>query len=284
MKRQSLLLVDGHNLLFQMFYGMPNKIYGKDGMSCHGVIGFIGGLLKSLTINNPDYLLIVFDGEDSGNRREINSNYKANRIDYSQVPISENPFSQYPQILKALDYINIKYYETDGYEADDLIASYVKHYQDEIKVLIQSNDTDFLQLINQNVNIFKYRGKNSKRLTEKEVVLNFGVTPDKIALLKSLVGDKSDNLIGVSKVGVKTAAKLLNKFNTIENIYHNIDSIESESIRSNLITDKDTVFKNYALINLTGEIELPYHLDELKCKANYQDYKTFEVLKKINIL
>lgn len=283
---EKLLLVDGHNLLFQMFYGMPNKIYGKDGNSYHGVFGFIGGLLKSVNMISPNKLLIIFDGENNGNRKIINNNYKANRIDYTQVPIEENPFSQYEGIKKALDYMNIMYYETNGYETDDLIASYVYKYHEKMKIIIQSSDTDFLQLVNTNVCLFRYRGKNSLKYTKTEVVNKYGVTPDKIAQLKSLVGDNSDNLKGVCKVGVKTAAKLLNKFNSIDEIYHNIDNIKSNCIRENLIKAKELVYQNYSLISLeeSKSISLPYKIEDLTCNLDDHNYKTLDILREINIM
>lgn len=283
---EKLLLVDGHNLLFQMFYGMPNKIYGKDGNSYHGVFGFIGGLLKSVNMISPNKLLIIFDGENNGNRKIINNNYKANRIDYTQVPIEENPFSQYEGIKKALDYMNIMYYETNGYETDDLIASYVYKYHEKMKIIIQSSDTDFLQLVNTNVCLFRYRGKNSLKYTKTEVVNKYGVTPDKIAQLKSLVGDNSDNLKGVCKVGVKTAAKLLNKFNSIDEIYHNIDNIKSNCIRENLIKAKELVYQNYSLISLeeSKSIPLPYKIEDLTCNLDDHNYKTLDILREINIM
>jgi|SRR5690554_2676704 len=281
-----LLLVDGHNLLFQMFYGMPSKIIGKDGNSCHGIIGFIGGLLKSVSMNKPDKLLVIFDGENNGIRKDINENYKANRIDYSQVPFEENPFSQYEGITKALDYLNVLHFETNGCETDDIIASYVYHYHDEYDIIIQSSDNDFLQLVNKNVSLFKYRGKNSTRFTPQEVEEKFGVVPEKIAAFKSLVGDSSDNLKGVSKVGIKTAAKLLNEFETIDNIYKNIDKIKSNCIRKNLLEAKDLVYQNYSLISLEGcsFFTIPYIIDELDNSLNKKSYKTINVLKEINIL
>ncbi len=281
---EKLLLVDGLNLLFQMFYGMPNKIYGQNGKCCHGVIGFIGGLLKSINFHKPDYLLVIFDGENNGNRKEINTLYKANRIDYSLVPEEDNPFVQYHDILKSLDYLSINYIETNGYEADDLIASYVKTYDNDINIIIQSSDSDFIQLLSNNTFLFKYRGKNSCLITPEEVLNKYGVMPDKMAELKAIVGDNADNLKGVYKVGIKTAGKLLNEFQNIDGIYQNIDLIKSIKIKQNLLEAKELVKQNYELICLRGNIDIPISLENLKSKKDYHTYKTISILRELEIL
>ncbi len=89
-----LLIIDGSNLLFQMFFGMPSRIFSKDGKAIQGTLGFVGALIKIIKMTNPTHLVILFDSEQKNVRTEINANYKANRIDYSTVPNEQNPFSQ----------------------------------------------------------------------------------------------------------------------------------------------------------------------------------------------
>lgn len=119
-----LLIIDGHNLLFQMFFGMSSRITNKDGKAIHGTVGFIGAMLKLIRMTSPSHLIVLFDGEHQNNRAQINASYKANRTDYSTVSLENIPFSQLEDIYKALDFIKVKHKEVLDYEADDCIASY----------------------------------------------------------------------------------------------------------------------------------------------------------------
>ncbi|MDE7222979.1 MAG: hypothetical protein K2O34_04265 [Acetatifactor sp.] len=123
--KEKLLLVDGHNLLFQMFYGMPARIVNREGKAIQGTLGFVGALLKIIRRVQPSHVAVIFDGEHENRRRDILEDYKANRPDYSQVPEEENPFSQLPDVYRALQYLGIPYWETEEYETDDEIAAYV---------------------------------------------------------------------------------------------------------------------------------------------------------------
>ena len=123
-----LLIIDGHNLLFQMFFGMPTKIMGAKGQAIHGAIGFIGALNKLLDMYRPTHLVVMFDGETKNPRKEILEDYKANRPDWSEMPEDEIPFTQLPIIYEALDYMGVKHAETTICETDDVIAAYAIKY------------------------------------------------------------------------------------------------------------------------------------------------------------
>ena len=110
-----LLIVDGHNLLFQMFFGMPSRIIGARGQAIQGVIGFVGAINRLADTYHPTHLLVMFDGEKHNPRKDMLEEYKANRIDYSEVPEEENPFSQLPLVYEALDYMGIKHTSVDLY-------------------------------------------------------------------------------------------------------------------------------------------------------------------------
>ncbi len=101
----TLLIVDGHNLLFQMFYGMPSRIVNRDGKAIQGIIGFVGALLKIIRQVKPSHLAVVFDGEHENPRTELLPEYKDNRMDYSKVEEEDNPFSQLEDVYHALDYM-----------------------------------------------------------------------------------------------------------------------------------------------------------------------------------
>ena len=124
MKR--IVLIDGHNLLFRMFYGIPSSIKNTKGKEIRGLIGFIGSLKKIVNKFNPDSLVVIFDSETSRNNNlKIDKDYKSNRLDYTNIGEEENPFSQLSLIQKALDYLDITYIEVENDEADDYIASIV---------------------------------------------------------------------------------------------------------------------------------------------------------------
>jgi len=144
---RNLLIVDGHALLFQMFFGMPSRIVNKEGKAIHGVMGFVGALIKKIKMVNATHVFVVFDGEHENERTELLPDYKANRIDYSTIPENENPFSQLENIYEALNFMQIKHEEATKFEADDVIASYVYRYDNDAQIFISSFDSDFFQLI-----------------------------------------------------------------------------------------------------------------------------------------
>ncbi len=122
-----LLIVDGSNLLFQMFFGMPARIVNEQGKAIQGTLGFVGALLKIIRKTEPTHIAVFFDGEHENIRSVLDADYKANRFDYSETPEENNPFSQLPDVYAALDYLGIKRAETCSCETDDWIAGYALH-------------------------------------------------------------------------------------------------------------------------------------------------------------
>ncbi len=244
------LIVDGSNLFFQMFFGMPARIVNGEGKAIQGTLGFVGALLKIIRKVEPTHILAVFDGEHENSRCEIDADYKANRIDYSMVNEKENPFSQLPDVYKALDYMGINYIETTNCEADDIIASYALSFCDNSDIIICSFDSDFFQLISEHVSVLRYRGKNTMLCSSQHIIEKYGIYPNQYAYFKSLVGDTADNIKGAEKIGIKTAASLLRTFGTLENIICNAEDIDKPSIKKSIIENTERIRKNYELIRL----------------------------------
>ena len=259
-----LLIVDGHNLLFQMFFGMPSKIIGAKGQAIQGVIGFVGAINRLMDTYHPTHLCVMFDGERENPRKDILEEYKANRIDYSEVPEEENPFSQLPLVYEALDYMGISHTETTVCETDDVIAAYSVKYGGEFEVLISSFDSDYFQLINDKVKVIRYRGKCSVLCDENYIKEKYGIPPSLYLDFKCLVGDTSDNIPGIRGIGPKTAAKLVNTFGGLDSIIERSEEIESEKIRLAIEDGVDILKRNMALISLDGNADLPFALDEMK--------------------
>lgn len=261
--KQKILVVDGSNLLFQMFFGMPARVYNAQGVGIWGVLGFTGALLKIIRQVRPSHVCVLFDGEHENQRSVIDSDYKANRVDYSQVDDSENPFSQLPYIYQALKYLGIAYAETETCEVDDWICSYANLYGADNDMVISSFDSDFFQLISQRVTVLRYRGDKSVLCTPEHLQEKFGIAPCQYADFKSLTGDASDNIPGADKVGPKTAATLLREFGSLENILQNAHSIKKPSIRESIIRNTDRLRRNYELICLDKQGDVPFSLEQM---------------------
>ena len=243
-----LLIVDGSNLLFQMFYGMPARITNAQGKAIQGTLGFVGALLKMIRAVSPTHVFVAFDGECENARTEIDSDYKANRPDYSDVPEEETPFSQLPDIFRALEYMGIRYLETAVCEADDWIAGYARRYGCDGDVVIASQDSDFFQLITDRVHVLRYRGEQSVLCDPAYIRGKLGIEPARYASYKSLTGDTSDNIRGVEKVGPKTAAALMNQFRDVEDLIARASEIAKPSVRASVMNSTDRIRRNYALI------------------------------------
>lgn len=258
-----ILLVDGCNLLFQMFFGMPARIINEQGKAIQGTLGFVGALLKIIRRTKPTHVAVLFDGESHNPRVEVDADYKANREDYSKVEEEENPFSQLPDIYAALDYLKICHAETTDCEADDWMAGYVKKYAD-AEIVISSFDSDFFQLISDRVTILRYRGENSVLCDVTYLRDKFGIMPESYADFKSLTGDTADNIKGADKVGPKTAAMLVNEFGSLEEVLAGAEEIKKPSVRESVLRDAERLRKNYRLIKLGGVDDLPFGFDEME--------------------
>lgn len=282
MNRNKLLIIDGHNLLFQMFYGMPSRIVNKDGKAIQGVLGFVGALIKIIKMTEPSHAVALFDCEKPNERCDILPEYKANRIDYSDVPEERNPFSQLGGIYRALDFIGIRHTEVTEFETDDVIASYAITYGNIMEIVISSWDSDYFQLINENVSVMRYRGKCSAICDTDHILKKFGISPAVYADFKALTGDKADNIRGADKVGTKTAAALINQFGDLETVLQNADKIAKPSIRESVSDSRQRLRNNYEIIKLTDRAELPFDIGELK--YSYDGIRTNDVLKEIGVI
>lgn len=271
-----ILIVDGHNLLFQMFFGMPARIVNKDGKAIQGTLGFVGALLKIIKMVKPTHTVVLFDGERHNPRTDLDENYKANRIDYDNVPDDENPFTQLLDIYNALDYLEIKHCETTVCETDDVIAAYALKYGSDNEIVISSFDSDFFQLITDKVKILRYRGDNTIFYDVDTFKEKFGILPEYYADFKSLTGDTADNIKGADKIGPKTAAALVNEFGNLENIIANYEKIAKPSVKKSVSESADRLRLNYKLIKLCECADLPFTPEEIE--YNYNGTTTNEVL------
>jgi len=262
----TLIIIDGHNLLFRMFYGMPDRIIGADGKPVHAAVGFIGAVCNIINDLHPSHMVVLFDSEECGDRRSLSPEYKANRPDYSAMSEEECPFTQLPYIYKALDEMGIAYSEVHGWEADDVIASYALTYTGEPDIMlgIVSTDKDYYQLISENVWVVQYSSRAIGYVSPDLLYAKYGIPPSLFADFKCLIGDKSDNIPGAAGIGPKYAAELLRQFGSLDEIIARRSEITRPSHRKSIEEAKDRLLLNRELILLKKEAPLPFaSFDEL---------------------
>ncbi|MCL2521700.1 MAG: hypothetical protein FWE36_02440 [Erysipelotrichales bacterium] len=278
---ETLVLIDGHNLLFKMFFGMPSTIKNQNGKCIHAVLGFTSAVLKIIRALEANYILIVFDSEESSDRNLINPAYKQNRVDYSLVCEDENPFSQYPEIISVLKYLKLPFFEARGVEADDVICDYtgIKN----LKKIIVSNDSDFLQLVNADTVLYKYNGDASMFFNEEKVKEKYLISPCFFADFKALCGDASDNVKGVPKVGKVTAAKLINEFGGVMDIIKNADNIKSQTLKEAIKEHQELILNNLKVVRLEAKDARPFLVEELAFNPIIKGLRATDILKTLKI-
>lgn len=258
---KKLLIIDGCNLLFQMFCGMPAQILNSQGKAIQGTLGFTGALLKMIRMVNPTHLAVLFDGEGASPRVALDPQYKANR---PPLPEEEDPFTQLPDVYRVLDHLGICHAETAGCEFDDWAAGYAKNRAADTQVVIASQDSDFFQLICDDVTILRYRGDRSVFWDRDVLRKKLGIEPEQYADFKCLTGDTADNIRGADRVGPKTAAALMEQFGDLDTLLARYDEIAKPSIRASIADSRQRLELNRQLIRLEGTTQLPFSMEALR--------------------
>ena len=260
---ERLLIVDGNNLLFQMFYGMPSKIYNKSGQTIHATIGFVSAIQRLIKLVDASFVIVVFDGDVNQERIDEYKDYKANRVNnWNELPSDEVPFNEEENIIKCLNFMGIKVLKSINMEADDLIASLTLSNYEDYKIYISSNDSDFYQLINDNVSIIKYKGKNSKIIDKNEFYNIFNFDSSKYVFYKSLVGDSADHIIGISGIGTVRATKIVSCCDSFEKLLEIKNELLPKKIASSLEDEISKFFTNKKIITLTQSPIINYDIRE----------------------
>jgi len=272
-------LIDASGFIFRAFYAIKTNMLSTSGIPINAVYGYCSMLLKLLEerISNdiPDeneVIIAVFDAARYNFRNKIYEGYKANR---KEIPSELIPqFSIIREITKS---IGLPIIEMNMYEADDIIATYVNECKQSGDVCrIVSSDKDLMQLIDDDKNIFIYDTMKNQILHENDVFKKFCVLPKQVTDIQSLIGDSTDNIPGVSGIGPKTAADLISKFQTLENIYLNLNIIKNERIRNLLILNKDNAIISKQLATLKNDIDLPKKLQSFSpIKINFDSFIEF---------
>lgn len=241
--KHSICLVDGSGYIFRAFYALP-PMNRSDGTPINAVYGFINMLMNLIKENACEHIVVIFDAKRKNFRNDIFPAYKENR---AQTPPELIP--QFPLIRQASEAFNVPWLEMEGYEADDLIATYSRLATEKgWHTRIISGDKDLMQLMSDSVGL--YDPLKRKELTNADVIAKFGVSPDKVIDVQSLMGDSVDNIPGAVGIGPKTAAELINTFGSLENLLANLDKIPQPKRREGLIRDKEQILISKKLVSL----------------------------------
>lgn len=286
---KKIILVDGNNLLFRSYYATAysgNFMKNKEGFPTNALYGFVNMINKIINDEKTEYMLVAFD-KGKTFRHEKYEDYKAGRIE-----MPNELKQQFPVAKELLDYLGIKHFEIDNYEADDIIGTLSKMVleDDSFNGLIVSSDKDLLQLINEQVTVKLLKSKDYIMMDEKMFYETYGLKPDKMVDIKSLQGDASDNIPGVKGIGEKTALKLLVEYGSLEGVYDNINEIKG-SVQTKLINGRDDAFKSYDLATIYKEVPLGFSLEDTKLtdgnlselKSLYEKLEFYSFLKNMKI-
>ncbi|RMD46404.1 MAG: 5'-3' exonuclease [Aquificota bacterium] len=253
---KKLALIDGSSYIYRAYYALP-PLTSPKGKPTGAIYGFIRMVSKLLNELHPDYVAVIFDKAGKTFRHKEYKEYKATR---KETPNELK--QQIPEIKKILNLFGIKILEKEGFEADDIIATIAKKAKEEgLDVYIITPDKDMMQLVDKNVYVLN-------PITEKiynieEVKEKYGIYPYQFIDYLAIVGDNVDNIIGIKGVGPKTAEKLLNQYENLENILRNIDKL-SPKLQNAFNEAKDRLEKNIFLVKLKDDIQLNIDIEELK--------------------
>ncbi|OAO32392.1 DNA polymerase I [Mammaliicoccus lentus] len=273
---EKLVLIDGNSLSFRAFFALP-LLTNKAGVYTNAIYGFTMILDKIIKEEQPTHFMVAFDAGKTTFRNNMYSEYKGGR---EKTP--DELRSQLPYIRQLVESYNIKHYELENYEADDIIGTLSKQADNQnLKTIILTGDRDLTQLASENVTIYytKKGVTDIDHYTPEFIAEKYdGIVPNQIIDMKGLMGDKSDNIPGVPGIGEKTAIKLLKQFETVEGVYENIDELKKSKMKEKLIENEENakLSKDLATINRDSPIEVT--IDDLKL-TDYSDEEKIKLFK-----
>lgn len=272
---KKLLLVDGHSILNRAFYGMPDLTNAK-GVHTGAVYGFLNILFSQIDELQPDYLTVAFDVHAPTFRHEAYAEYKGTR---KSMP--EELREQVPLMKKMLTAMGIPICEQAGLEADDILGTLAKKAQAvDMDVVLLSGDRDLLQIATDRICIRIPRTRKGQTVIddfrEAQVLETYGVTPLQFIEVKALMGDASDNIPGVPKVGEKTATQLIREFGSVDGVYEHLDEIKKPALHKTLAENEDQARMSLFLAAIKTDCDV--ELDMEKAAAGgYYTKEAFEL-------
>ena len=259
-----IYLIDGYSLLYRAFYALPQSIATTSGLPTNALYGFTSMVLKLLDSEEEVGIGVVWDAGKPAFRMEIFPEYKAQRT--SMPEELKVQLDHLDQILQAM---NIPTIRAEGFEADDALATLSRHVPEGVELAIVTGDQDAMQLVDGNVKVLRTtRGVSEiKAYGRKEVIEEYGVTPEQIPDYKALVGDSSDNIPGVKGIGPKGAASLLKEFGTVENLYENLDNVSAKGTRKKLEEGRESALISLELARMRFDAPVEFDTEALRFRG-----------------
>ena len=262
--KKRLIIIDSNALLHRAFHALP-PLAMKNGQETGAVYGYLLTLFKAIKDLNPEYVVATFDTKAKTFRHEKFLDYKAQR------PLTPSGIvTQIPIVKEVLEAFKIPVFAKDGFEADDLIATISKLallQNNNLEIFILTGDMDSLQLVNEKIKIYTL-GKGIKDTIIydiNKVVERFGVKPDQMNDFKALTGDPSDNIPGVAGIGKKTAAEIIQKYNSIENLYDELltdTAVLKPKVKEALRQNKENALMSRELVEMKNDVKIDFVLKD----------------------
>lgn len=270
-KQNKLLLLDGNSLAFRAFFALHNSLdrfTNSEGLHTNALYTFSNMLETILAAEQPTHMLVAFDAGKTTFRTKMFDDYKGNR---SKTPTELS--EQLPYFSNYLDALGIAHYQLVDYEADDIIGTLAAEAQGKMPVTIITGDRDLTQLTTDNTTVkVTVKGVNElETYTPAHVQEKLGITPQQIIDMKGLMGDTSDNYPGVTKVGEKTALKLVKEYGSIEALYQHVDDMKKSKLKENLQNDHDQALLSKKLATINTAAPLTIDLADTKRQATDQE-------------
>lgn len=274
---KKLLLIDTFNFLHRAYHALPKTFSNSAGEPTNAVYGVTSMLINVFESLKPDYVVTALDDVAPTFRVEEFTGYKAHR-----KPMEDDLSSQIPKVFEIIDAFGINKIVLPGYEADDVIGTIVEKFSNDVEIIIVSNDRDLWQLLRSNVMIM-VPGKNgeSEWIGEREAIARMGFKPSQLVDYKGLRGDPSDNIPGVPGVGEKTAKKLIEEYDTMDNLYSHIDEVSPDSLKMKLAENYEQAIMSRNLAKIITDAPLTVTLDECRY-STFNKGRVKEALEKHN--
>jgi len=254
---EKIILIDGNSILYRSYYAIRNLSNSK-GFATNAIYGFIQTIRKLMEKENPKYMGIAFDSKGPTFRHKIFPEYKAHR-----KPMPEDLTPQLPVLKKLLKALNIKIFEKQGYEGDDILGALAKIANKEnIQSIIVTNDKDMYQLVDDSVII--YNVAKESYMDKQAIEENLGVPPSKVKDLLALWGDSSDNIPGVKGVGAKTAKKLIQNYGSIDHIINHPEQIKNPRLKEKIKKSKEDIKISRELVSIKVDLPVGFNLNDFK--------------------
>jgi DNA polymerase I len=276
-----LLLIDGNAIMHRAYHAIP-IFKTKSGIQTNAIFGFFSILNKAVSDYKPDNLIVCFDTPVPTFRKKLFKEYQSHR------PKMESELSsQFEPVKAGLDQAKITHLEKEGFEADDVIGTIAKKFGDNNRVLILSGDRDILQLVDKNIFVITPQlGFSKEKIYDREAVIEkFGIPPEKIPDFKALMGDASDNYKGAKGIGPKTAAKLLQQYQSVDNVLDKLEKIDGK-IQQMLKDHAESVRMSHQLATILTNVKLDIDLEKtnfIGFNENLKEFfKQYEIYSLIN--